>query len=128
VIYIIDTHAWIEYFTGSKQGYILDKLLNNLNNRIITMECCIGELHSFCLKNNVDFNKMHAAVKKNSLIFPVLKEHWIEAGKLKVEMRKKIKNFGLIDAILLAKQNELGCKLVTGDFHFKNLKNIVFLE
>ena len=48
-------------------------------------------------------------------------------SKIKHELRKKIKNFGLIDSILVAKQQELNCKIITGDSHFKNLKNVVFI-
>ena len=43
-------------------------------------------------------------------------------------MMKTIKDFGLIDAILLAKQKELKCKIIIADQHFGNLKNIEFLK
>lgn len=127
MIYLIDTYAWIEYFRGSKQGLILKKLFTNIKNKFVTMECCLAELRGYCLKNNFDFNKMYDIVKKNSFVFPVLREHWINAAKIRFEMRKKLKNFGLIDSILMAKQEELKCKIVSGDYHFKNSKNIVYI-
>ena len=65
--------------------------------------------------------------EKNSFVFPVLREHWINAAKIKFEMREKIKNFGLIDSILVAKQEQLKCKIISGDPHFKNLKNVVYM-
>ena len=92
------------------------------------MECCIAELRGYCLKNNFDFDVLFNGIRKNSLILPVLREHWIKAAKIKHNLRKKIKNFGLIDSILIAKQEELNCKIVTGDYHFKNLKNIIFVD
>jgi hypothetical protein len=52
---------------------------------------------------------------------------WIGAAKIRFEMRKKIKNFGLIDSILVAKQQEFKCKVISGDFHFKSLKNVVYM-
>ena len=127
MICIIDTYAWVEYLRGSDEGFILNKLFANIKNKFVTMECCLAELKGYCLKHNFDFNKMYNVVKKNSFVFPVLREHWINAAKIKFEMREKIKNFGLIDSILVAKQEQLKCKIISGDPHFKNLKNVVYM-
>lgn len=127
MIFILDTNIWVENVIGSKKGARLQELFNHKNNKFVTMECCIAELRGYCLKNNFDFGLLFSAVSKNSLILPVLREHWIKAAKIKHDMRKKIPNFGLIDSILLAKQEELSCKIITGDHHFKGLKNVVFI-
>ena len=127
MIYVIDTHAWIEYFIGSNQGSILKKLFNDKNIKYITMECSLAELKGYCLKNNADFDRLYNIIKKNSLILPVLRYQWINAAKIRFEIRKKVKDLGLIDAILVAKQNELKCAIVSGDPHFKNLKNVVYI-
>jgi|TARA_Y100000031_G_C8142439_1_gene348270 predicted nucleic acid-binding protein len=127
VIFIVDTHAWLENAIGSKKGTEVQKLFDNENNKLVTMECCIAEIQGYCLKNNFNFSLLYGVIRKNSLILPVLREHWIKAAKIKHELRKKIKNFGLIDSILVAKQQELNCKIITGDSHFKNLKNVVFI-
>ena len=52
---------------------------------------------------------------------------WIEAADLRHTMRKTQKDFGIIDALLLAVQRMLDCTLVTGDPHFKGLKRIRML-
>ena len=127
MIYIVDTHAWIEYFLGSKYGLILKKLIGDRNNKLITMECSLAELWGYCSKNNVVFNRIYDIVKRNSFVLPVLTNHWIKAAKIRFEMRRKVKDFGLIDAILVAKQNELKCAIVSGDPHFKSLKNVVYI-
>ena len=127
MIFLIDTQTWIDYFVGTKQGTIIQKLLRNEANKIITVECCLSEIKGYCLKNSIDFNRLYEIIKRSSLILPVLREHWLNASKIRYEIRKTIKNFGLIDAILIAKQQEFNCKIVTGDHHFKNLKNILFI-
>lgn len=127
MIYIVDSWAWVEYCIGSKSGLELKSLLNNKNHKFITLECTISELKSYCLRTGYDFNLLHNVLKKNSLILPVLLSHWLEASEIKHEMRKKIKDFGLIDSILVARQNELKCSVVSGDTHFKGLKNVVYL-
>ena len=127
MICIIDTYAWIEYLRGSKQGAVLKRLLDAGKDKFITMECCLAEMKGYSLKNNVDFIKIYRIMKANSIILPVLTKGWVEAAEVRHELRKKVANFGLIDAILVAKQKELRCKVISGDPHFKSLKNIVYI-
>lgn len=127
MIYLVDSWAWIEYFIGSKGGLILKKLLENKNHKFITMECTASELRSYCLRTNNDFNRMYNALKRNSIILPVLTDNWLQAASIRHEIRKKVKDFGLIDAILVSKQNELKCNIVSGDKHFKKMENVVYV-
>jgi|SRR3989344_5625768 len=127
MIYIVDSWAWIEYCIGSKIGLGLKNLLNNKNHKFITLECTISELKNYCLRTCYDFNLLYNVLKKNSVILPVLLVHWLEAAEIRHEMRKKARDFGLIDSILVAKQSELKCNIVSGDPHFKGLKSVVYL-
>ena len=128
MIFIVDTHAWIEYIKGSKKALIFKKLLDDSKNKFITLECCLSELFGFCLKDNQDFQEAYELIKANSVILPVMVKNWMEAARIRFELRKNIAHFGLIDAILVSKQKELKCKIVSGDPHFKTLKNIVYLS
>ena len=128
MIYIVDSWAWIEYFIGSSGGFALKRLLENKNNKFVTMECCIAELVGYCLKNKLEFSKLYIIIKKNSIVLPVMVDNWIAAAKIKFELRKEIENFGLIDSILISKQKELKCKIISGDSHFKTLSNVVYLN
>ena len=51
-----------------------------------------------------------------------------ETGMIHSTIRKRIKDFGLADAFVLTTAKRLGAKIVTGDPHFKNMKNVVFLS
>ena len=127
MIYIADTHAWIEYLNGSKKGIMLQHILENQKNKIITIECCIAEIISYSLREGRDYAKAIEVIKSNSVILPITSDIWIEAAIIRFELRKKIAHFGLIDAILVSKQKELNCKVVSGDPHFKTLKNVVYV-
>src|SRR3989344_5225550 len=127
MIYIIDTYAWVEYINGSNRAVALKKLFENSASKFITMECCIAELAGFCIKKKIDFKRIFELVKTNSIILPVLTGNWIEAARIKSELREKIGNFGLIDSILVSKQKELKAKIVSGDPHFKGLKDIIYI-
>ena len=117
----------MEYFVGSKEGLALKKLLDNKNHKFITLYCTVSELRSYCLRTSRNFDQMYSTLKKNSIILPVLNEHWLNAASIRHEIRKKVRDFGLVDAILLAKQNELKCMIVSGDPHFIGLKNIIYI-
>ena len=112
---------------GSKSGLVLKKLFTNINNKFITIECSLAELKFFCVRESINFEHMLQVIKKDSIILPVLQEHWLKAAQIKYEIRKKVKDFGLIDAILAAKQNEIKCMIVSGDRHFKSMKNVVYI-
>lgn len=127
MIYIIDTYAWIEYVNGSNKALMLKRLFDNLENKFITLECCIAELVGFSLKKGIRSKGIIELVRANSIILPVLTKNWIESAKIKLEIRKKVPNFGLIDAILISKQKELNCKIISGDPHFKNIKNVEYI-
>lgn len=128
MLYLLDTYAWAEYFIGSSEGEKVAKLFKATTNRFLTVECCLAELKGWSIRNRISFQEILRVVQANSEIIPVLKKDWITAAEIKSEMKKKIRDFGLIDAILLAKQKELNCKIVTADKHFKNLKHIEFLK
>jgi len=127
VDYIIDSYAWIEYFLGSKKGETLRKLFLDEDNNFFTIECCLAEISGWAIKNKLDFNKHYNVIKANSEIVELSPEDWIKASEEKVEQRKKEKDFGLIDSIILVKQKELECKVISGDRHFKKLKGVLFL-
>lgn len=127
-IYLIDTYAWIEYLLGTRKGEKLRNLFIDNQIKFITLDSTLAEVYNHCLKDNINFEKVYEIIKINSVIFPVLKEHWLNASKIRYDLRKKITDFGMIDAILVARQYELKCKIITGDTHFRNLPNIDFID
>jgi predicted nucleic acid-binding protein len=123
---IFDKYAWIEYLKGSDKGKKVESLIRK-GNRIITLECALAELRTYCIMNGVSFDCALFQIKDCSIILPVTSDIWIEAAAIKCEMRKNRPHFGLIDALLLAKQQDLDSHIVTGDPHFKGLKNVILI-
>lgn len=52
----------------------------------------------------------------------------IEAARVNVEMKKEIADWGLADSIVLATARKKRAKVLTGDKHFQNLSETLFLE
>ncbi len=127
-MHIVDTYAWIEYFIGSEKGEKAAVIIDDQNEHLITVECCLAEIRGWTLREMQNFNEIYALVKSNSEILRVFTRMWIRAAEIRHEVRKTVPGFGLIDSLMLAIQEEKRCMVLTGDPHFEGMKNVVFLE
>jgi len=114
---LVDTFAWVEFFNGTSKGTKVKRILGK--NACFTSAICLAELSEWIEREKLDRRKIMNAVKRLSSIIG-LDELTLElAGILKVKKRKKVKGFGLIDAIILATAKIYGLKVITGDKHFR---------
>ena len=97
-------------------------------NKIGTPILVIAELADAYIRAGEEFGEREKFILSNSTIIPLTSEVCIEAARIKQEIRKMHKDFGLIDAMILVKQKEFNCKVISGDKHFKNLKNVLFMQ
>lgn len=123
--YVFDTFAWVEYFQASKKGEVVKELLEN--NKIATSIISIAELADSYLRAGEELGERYDFIIANSTIINLTPEICIAGARIKKEMRKSEKDFGLIDGIIFAIAQEAGARLVTGDSHFKNSKDIILL-
>jgi len=123
---IFDTYAWIEYFLGSSKGKKVKKIFES--NEIITPIIVLVELSCKSVKENWNFKKYLEFIKANSLVLNIEEKTLIDTGKLYVKMRSKIRDFGLVDTIILAMAKLEKARILTGDRHFKNMDNVIFLR
>ena len=127
MIAIVDTSAWLEYFRGSPKAAKLRVLILEGLTKLITLDCCLAELKAVALRDGLDFAGMFRVIKADSIILPILQENWLLAAGIRHEMRKKQPTFGMIDALILARQKTLKAHLMTMDSHFKGLKNVILV-
>lgn len=123
--YLVDSSAWIEYFEGSEKGEKIDKILRE--TKVYTISLIISEIVSKFKRNDNDFNQAFRIINSNSIFFNLTPDIAREAGLLHAEKRKKFKNFGLNDAIILVAAKKIGAKIITCDFHFKDFKEVIYL-
>ena len=128
VTYLLDTYAWIEYLIGSSKGEIVRKLFLDKNNDFLTAECSLSELKGWSIREKADFARIYSTVKANSHIEPIHLDDWLIAAQIKSEMRKNVRDFGLMDSLLLAKAKSRKCKIVSGDPHFEKLPGVLYLN
>jgi predicted nucleic acid-binding protein len=131
--YVIDSYAWIEYFRASEYGKTAKEYIENAD--CITPTIVVSEV-SRKLQKEIELGNETAEGRLKRLEFITATSQVVDldfelavtAGKTDLEMKKKAKAWGLADTIVLCTAKRLKAKVVTGDEHFKNLENVVFLK
>lgn len=127
--YVIDSYAWIEYFMGTKAGEKVRAIIDGLDEKI-TPTICLAEVYAKILEveNDEVAEKMRTFIKEKSALAPLDKKVAVESAKIDCKMKKKVKGWGLADSIVYATGLTKDAEIVTGDEHFKNLENVIFIK
>ena len=131
--YIIDAYAWIEYFKASVSGEAAKKYVESKYaatptivvsevSRKLTKEIEVGNETQEGMLKRLEF------VRATSQIVDLDFEIAAEAGKIDVEMKKKAKGWGLADSIVLCTARNAKGKVVTGDEHFREIDDVIFIK
>lgn len=121
--YIIDSYAWVEYFKGSKQGEMAKEFIESKNSA--TSVITIAELSEKYEREAKKFDEDLRFIISQTKIIALNIELALFAGKINNENKKKIKNWGMADSIILATAKMNKISVVTGDEHFRNLNSIM---
>ncbi len=127
MVMLLDTSAWIEFFQGTEKGKKIEDILRNEEN--FTSIVTFPEIVNWCLKNNIqDKIKTYIeGIKNGSTILELNEPIAIVAGKLNYERKKIVKNWGMIDSIILATAQIYNLNVLTKDSQFKDLSNVEIL-
>ena len=125
--YVIDAYAWIEYLDGTDSGNKVSTVLEN-NDDVFTCAVTLGEVVSKVARMGKDAKVAYDVLLGNSQLVIVDEELSLQAGLLHCEIRKTAKDFGLADAYVLATARRLDSKILTGDPHFKPLKEAIMIK
>ena len=131
--YIIDAYAWIEYFRASKYGEVAKEYIESANS--VTPSIVVSEV-SRKLQKEIELGnetvegrlKRLEFISATSQVVELDFELAVVAGKTDCEMKKKEKGWGLADSIVLCTARKLKGKVVTGDEHFRDLKEVIFIK
>jgi predicted nucleic acid-binding protein len=126
--YVVDAYAWIEYLIGSESGAEVNTILEKETNEIYTCAVTVAEVISKVAREGRDVKVAYDVLLNNSQVVNVDEELSKETGLLHAEMRKTEKDFGLADAYVLATARKLKSKILTGDAHFKSVKEAIIIK
>ena len=131
--YVIDAYAWIEYFRASEYGEVAKEYIENTNS--VTPSIVVSEVSRKLQKetelgNETPDGRLERLefISATSQVVELDFELAVAAGKTACEMNKKEKGSGIADAIVLCTARNLGGKVVTGDEHFRDMKEVIFIK
>ena len=127
--YVIDSYAWIEYFMGTEAGEKAKPIIESSEEKI-TPTICLAEVYVKTLKaESLELaEKQRAFIKEKSAIAALDEPIAVESAKVQTKMKKEIDGWGLADSIIYATALLKKAEVVTGDEHFKKLKNVFFIK
>ncbi len=124
--HVIDSFAWIEYFAGSKAGEFAKKYIEG--SETVTPTIVIAELSNKYARLKQDFEPKLRFIILKSRTVPLDEETASLAGKINAERRIKVDRWGLVDSIILATARLQKAGVVTGDEHFRDLKEAILIK
>ncbi len=125
--YVIDAYAWIEYLIGREAGTKVKQVIEEENNEIYTSAVTLAEVISKIARQKQNVETAYDILTSNSNIIDINDQLSKETGILHAKMRKTKKDFGLADAYVLATAIKTNAKIITGDPHFKGIKEAIIL-
>ena len=125
--YLIDSYAWIEYLDGTECGEKIKEFFSE-ENEIFSIPLVLAEVIGRTKRKEMDIDTAFKAIVSSSIILNIDAETSKEAGILHAEMKKTIRDFGLTDAFILAMARKLKAKIVTGDEHFRKIKEAILIR
>ena len=127
MVMLLDTSAWIEFFQGTEKGKKVGNILRTEEN--FTSIVTFAEIVNWCLKNNIQdkIKEYIAGIKNGSTILELNEPIAIVAGKLNYERKKIVKNWGMMDSVILSTAQIYNLKVLTKDSQFKDLLSVEIL-
>lgn len=125
--FVLDASVWIEYLEGTIKGLEIKNIIENDSSSNITSAVTVAEVISKVLRLNQDAELALTHINNFSIVIELTQELGIAAGKIHVEAKKKNKEFGMLDAFVVATARKLNAKILTIDSDFKPFKETVFV-
>ncbi len=125
--FVLDASAWIEYLGGSDVGRKVANIVDDEASRVFTSSVTIAEVMSKFLRVGKDASVVLECIQSVSTIVDVTPEISVDAGNIHFEAKKKNKDFGMLDAFVIATARSMQAKILTSDYDFKGFKNVIIL-
>jgi predicted nucleic acid-binding protein len=132
---VIDSYAWIEHFIGSEKGQKVDEILQTADE-VYSPDIVLAEIARKYVREGIEpklVDQRLNEITEASNIICLDAKLAATAAKAFMEMeanakRHKLNQPSLFDAIVLATGRLLESKILTGDQHFRNMPETIWLE
>ncbi len=126
--FVIDASAWVEYFSGTNAGEKVKLIVENTNNIVHTNIITIAELSCHFQKLHISFSEAKKVLLSLSTVYYPDVPFADEIGELYVQMRSLNKKISLADVFIILTAKKINANIVTGDYDFKILKNVIMIK
>ena len=128
--YIIDSYAWLEYFMGTDAGEKVKGIIDSVADEKLTPTICLAEIYAKVLRvEGLEKAELQRTfIKSRSALIPLTEEIAVKAARIDVEMKRRIRGWGLADSIVLSVARIWKAKVLTGDEHFRGLKETTYIK
>lgn len=123
---VVDSWAWMELLSGTPKGRTVEKEIS-LAEEAYTTSVTLAEVISAIARRGRPTDPGREALLSNSRIMVPSAPDAVEAGILHARMKKSVHNMSLAHAFVLQSAQKLGCKVLTGDPDFKEIKEAKFI-
>ncbi len=130
--FVIDTYAWVEYLLGSRIGGRAKKYIEDGNG--LTPTVVLAELRRWYLREieagrrtEREMQSHFAFVESVTQTIPLDSPLALKVGETDFFMRKRIKDWPLADSVILATARSRAAQVVSGDSHFKDIEDVIFI-
>lgn len=124
---IIDASAWIEYLQDTPKGKKIAEFIEKEENQCFTPASVVAEIISKAIKSNLNYDIALTAIINLSNVYAITNELSILSGKIHNETKKINKDFGMLDAFVIATARKLNAKVITCDLDFKQFKESILI-
>ena len=126
MVMLLDSSAWVEFFIKSEKGEIVRKLLEN--EECYTSIATLAEISNYAMREKLDGKELIIFIINSTKVLNLNSEISFLAGKLNYKRKKTVKNWGMIDSLILATSLFYNLKILTKDSHFRDLENAEMLN
>jgi len=132
----MDSYAWIEYFAGTAIGEIVRKYMMNSEN-VYTPSIVLAEIARKYVREGVGWSIVEERIRvieKLSIIIHINSRIALETARAYIELVNHAKELGyrskpsLTDAIVYAVAKIMNAMIISGDMHFRDLDNVLWLK
>ena len=131
---VVDSYAWIEIFSGTEKGRTASKVMDDAEE-LYTPDIVLAEIARKYLREGANkriIEQRMDSIVEASHVIPIDRNVAIESACAFLELRQQAKRKGLrepglFDAIILGATRSVLGNVLTGDPHFRNFKETVWL-
>ncbi len=128
-VIVFDAYAWVEYALDSPKAERVAELLESASEAI-TPASVLAELKESMLRQGIRapvMNRILTYIKSRTTVVGIDSTVAELAGEIKFTQKRAIKNWGMLDSFVYAVAKVWGGTVLTGDPHFKQLKDVVYI-